>query len=240
MQVFGHDIAANLKRRRLMGFSAMEVTMVATIISILALIALPIFLARLNTARISAAQDEMSQIAKAEQIAFADTGHFFRLQDLDNVNNNSSPLTNLEDFAHIHEYVPSAYWNQLFTAGSSERSTLTRTWQGAYIAYQNMGTIPQFLLDPAFDPTLANFSSVQGGPIYDHGSGVDNPNDMLPVDPWGTPYIFFGFETDFQSAMIYSLGRDGLPGDGQPLTPENLWRRAGILGFGDDLTYKVQ
>lgn len=237
MQEFGCFIASNWKHRRAKGFSAMEVTMVATIISILALIALPIYLQRLNAAKITAAQDEMFQIAKGQQLAFADTGHFFRLQDLDNLSEFSTPFSNVEIQGSIHEYVPSAYWNQLFTTSGSERSTLFRNWQGAYLAYQNIGSIPYGFL--SIDPALANFSSQNGGPLSDHGPSVENITDLIPVDPWGTPYIFFGFETDYQSAVIYSLGRDGLPGDGQPLTPANLQRRTGILGFGDDLMYKV-
>ena len=82
--------------------------MVATIISILALIALPTFLGRLKIARITATQDEMSQIAKGLQVSFADTGHHFRLQDLDNVNRYLTPLTNIEQFAEVDRFVPSA------------------------------------------------------------------------------------------------------------------------------------
>lgn len=81
-----------------------------------------------------------------------------------------------------------------------------------------------------------------------------------PVDPWGNPYLFFGAgeanppndivsrfpdgeEVDYSTALVVSLGPDGLPGnpDGKPANyetdPVTYYRESGILGEpgSDDL-----
>ena len=64
---------SSLRRRR--GFTAIEVSAVATIIAILALILIPIMRGRVDEAKRVAATEDMSGIEKAETLAFADTGH---------------------------------------------------------------------------------------------------------------------------------------------------------------------
>ncbi len=86
-------------------------------------------------------------------------------------------------------------------------------------------------------------------------------NDRVPLDPWGNPYIFFATgqiydyasrppvdvepvvsqiaraqgveETDYKSAVIYSLGPDGIPGNLRPRLPANL-HRDGYIGENND------
>ena len=61
------------KKLKSSGFTAMEITMVATIIAIIALLILPLFRARTDEAKEVAARDEIDSIVKAEVLVNADT-----------------------------------------------------------------------------------------------------------------------------------------------------------------------
>lgn len=224
----------------LAGFTAIEIAMVATVIAILALIILPLFRKRTEQARLVAARDDMLSIAKAQILANADTDRYFRLQDLDNtVNYNDPPLDPATE-------VPVAEWNWPLT--DIERVTLAQPerWQGPYYSVQSYTNLANLILAR---PELVRLYPNDGGPIlYFQDANIqdDLNDDKLPIDPWGNPYIFFGpgqlrvdpaNETDYGNAVVYSLGPDGLPGDGtaDPLDPQNYKRERGILGSGDDL-----
>ena len=71
-------------KRQEQGFTAVEIAMVATVIAILALLILPLFRTRTEEAKITAARDDMRSLAIAQMAAMADTGYYFRPQDLDN------------------------------------------------------------------------------------------------------------------------------------------------------------
>lgn len=231
--------------------------MVVTVIAILALLIIPLFRDRVEAARRAAAQDELQSLAKAEMLAFADTHYFFRLQDLDNTTEyNDPPL-------RPHEEVPICSWNRPFTP--EERQKLysgSNRWKGPYIS---LGKFKYMELQDAL-ATIPEFFwsySGRGGPIMDiltpSGSdwwpdpnvpiAGDQPEDKILIDPWGTPYLFFGtgqlneeggaysmMESNFGHAVIYCLGPDGMPGDGVPYQgdPSVLLRETGVLGDGDD------
>lgn len=241
------------------GFSAIEVTMVATVVAILALIALPAYLDRLEDARLDATLDEMKQISTAQIMARAYTGHYFRLHDLDNTdrfidsNGDLVPDANVEGNNHYHDFVPSAFWNEKFPAGPAQerrplaRELSPRRWTGPYLTIQNFRTIS--IDEIANDPDLQAMFDTAGGPLPYHGPQAVDALDRYPIDSWGTPYLFFGVgqpigysgsESSFL-ARVYSLGPDGLPGDGQAYTAANLYppEFGGVLGAGDDLVFNV-
>lgn len=134
------------------GFTAIELTAVATIITILALILLPIVRNRVDQARMVAAEDDMRTIEIAEVLARADTGQFFRISDLDNppvdpedlaeaVNNGSE--TELDALIGL---LPAAYWNRPipnFALNGTETSfdirgnTLISNWKGPYTRFSS-------------------------------------------------------------------------------------------------------
>jgi Tfp pilus assembly protein PilE len=244
-------------RRRARAFTAVEVTMVAAVIAILALIILPLFQKRADKARIAAAQGDLQEIAKAEMLAYADTSLYFRLQDLDNIpiypGTSTGPLTD-RDIS-----VPYATWERALT--QSEREVLYRRWQGPYIAMQNMASVRLGIALTNWSPQLQSAFFFNTTPIQNkhpililgHGSGVnawdssvDSVNDKIPVDPWGSPYIFYApaSETDynFGNGVVYSMGPNGAPGNSSDITSEYLQRPTDLtnqlyLGNGDDIQY---
>lgn len=244
-------------RRRARAFTAVEVTMVAAVIAILALIILPLFQKRAEKAKIAAAQDDLKGLAHAEMLAYADASWYFRLQDLDNTQ--IYPGTNTGTGMDRDISVPYALWERALSL--SEREVLQRRWQGPYIAIQNMASVRLGIaltnwsaqLQSAFFGTTSNqhkhpiltLGTAYGVNAYD---GIaDSNNDKIPVDPWGGPYIFYApaSETDynFGNGVVYSMGPNGLPGDGSVVnfTSDNLDRDnktdLSHLGNGDDINY---
>lgn len=225
------------------GFTAIEISMVITIIALLALLIIPLFRNQVEKARRAAAQDEMQSLAKAEMLVYAETTYYFRFQDLEKAG------------------VPIASWNKPFTVEEEQKlRTGSNAWNGPYISMNKfkyielrdaLVTLPEFFW---------SFPGGDGGPIMDLSPGAtwlgptgweDSPDDKLLIDPWGTPYLFFGPgrlheyaqpsnftgpDTNFGQTAIYCLGADGMPGDGVPYQndPSVLLREAGVLGDGDD------
>lgn len=252
-------------RRMRRGFTAVEIAMVATVIAILALLILPIFRKRTEEARQAAVRDELQSLAKAYILVEADLDGFQpRLQDLDNVQNTGSAQVNQPLRATEPPY---AEWNRTigFTAAISpvptqnNRTTkVVPNWKGAYIAMPKYSAISdiEFLLADAIFPNGpvyvvgANASS----PQFTDGGGTfsDDSADRYPIDPWGNPYFFFGAgrlnddtESFFNSRVLYSMGPNGIPGDGTN-TPLIYLRKGdafigdtnrGELGTGDDYEY---
>ncbi|MCX7048848.1 MAG: prepilin-type N-terminal cleavage/methylation domain-containing protein [Candidatus Sumerlaeota bacterium] len=250
-----------LRPRR--GFTAVEVTMVAAVIAILTLIALPMFRARIEESRRKAAMDEMSQIAKAEELAYAETGYHYRLNDLDN----TTQFTDTDTSAPMA--VPLFTWNRrLLLNPYGERWQLChsdRGWNGPYMSFRKFEWLDR--LWNKFDKamfTIVGNPACQG-PIflYDPPGGQDlyqdpaRNSDIYPLDPWGNPYLFFGIGAlhpgsggpdalDFPKCAVYSMGPNGQPGDGTPpITSPNYWRYPVIaypgpncLGLGDDLSFE--
>jgi type II secretory pathway pseudopilin PulG len=223
-------------KKRLKAFTAVEVTMVAAVIAILALIILPLFQKRADNARIAAAQDDMSGLAKAEILANADTDWYFRLHDLDNTKIYPGTADQV-DLA-----VPYAIWDRALSL--NEREVLARRWEGPYIAIQSYTSS---LLGVARAKWNAAFFTPNGqgkSPIF--VLAFDNNDDKIPLDPWGGPYIFFApseteYNYPFSNAVIYSMGPDGLPGDGSlGVGGDTLVRDSTdiyTLGNGDDFKY---
>lgn len=224
------------------GFTAVEIAMVATVIAILALLILPLFRTRTEEAKITAARDDMRSLAIAEMAAFADTGHYFRLQDLDNTQQYDSNIIRPD------KDVPVAYWNNPLSA--EQRAILAATWKGPYTSlpkyktYQEM-SIRTYLFQSAggtggaiMDLTSRSAAVGGGTPVV----STDAPEDKMPIDPWGNPYLFFGTgrrnelapaeESDYGTAIIYSLGPDGQAGNERGYDPYLYVRETGVLGEG--------
>jgi len=225
-------------RRRAKAFTAVEITMVAAVIAILALIILPLFQKRAEKARIAAAQDDLKGLAHAEMLAYADTSWYFRLQDLDNTQIYPGVISGTGANQDIS--VPYALWDRAMTTG--ERDTLSRRWQGPYIAIQNMASVLLGTAKTSF-PTFFTITPQNKYPIFP--LNTDSTNDKIPVDPWGGPYIFYAPATEtsynFGNGVVYSMGPDGAPGNSGAITSDNLQRDITTdqyhLGSGDDIKY---
>lgn len=204
---------------RRLGFSAIEVIAVATIIALLALILVPQVVKRVDEAKIAAAKDDMVAIEKAEQLAYGYTSHYFRLCDLkrptpESNENNPPPLgpALIDNKTVAAQKIPGAYWNKPIP-NLAETNYLVNNWHGPFIAaFHNQLPLAQLA---AARPEMCNTVNgadafpgavtFGGGPIFlFRGDAYDwlHPNgDALadisngptwPIDPWGNPYVFFG------------------------------------------------
>lgn len=233
--------------RRRRGFTAIELTAVASIIAILALILVPILRGRLANARVVATNDDMRSIEIAMMLANAENQLFFRLSDLDNPQNE----------------VPLALWNQPLdpVTNSNVFAAMSATWNGPYMTYNDGRFVTLAQLDASF-PLMRRVEGGAGsGPILLlNQSGLTDPLTSLlrdelgqrhPVDQWQSPFLFFApepfganagsiavtTESFFAVAAVYSLGPDRLPGDLQNPQAQHFFRESGVLGNpnSDDL-----
>lgn len=231
-------VTARVPLRR--GFTAVEISMVVTVIAILALLILPLFQSQTEEARIAAAENDIRVFATAMQLANAHTGYFYTLSTLDNTDN--------YDIATVDATldVPVNTWNDQLTA--AERGAIADRWEGPYSSIRHYLTPPELNL---LQPNTWFRGSLTGGlPNGDNGplnlttdptiGAVNWQNDHVPLDPWGQPYLFYGpdyyhlpngvggaagQETRYRNALYVSLGPNGLPGDGSAgLSPFTLAR----------------
>ncbi len=242
------------------GFTAVEVSMVATIIAILVLIATPMFRTRIEQGRITAAKAEMDRMITFIQLAKGEAGIHPRLQDLDNTDVYNSANPNAFVLAGSHEELPIAKWNAALTR--EERGALSKNWGGPYLAFKNFIYIDELMAEYPF---LIRDHGQIAGPILVVATGP-HMNDQMslaldkyPLDPWGNPYIFFGEGTlnpdgtgsfpenyDFQKCAIISMGSNGLPGDGPSVGTLDYRRwpvgqipaNMAALGTGDDILFE--
>ncbi len=232
-----------LRRLARFGFTAVELTAVASIIAILSLILMPIVRKRVAESRLVAAADDMRTIQIAQSLALADTGQYFRLADLDNPSTTAGGT-------------PLAFWNRPTTL--IEFDILGRTWNGPYTTFSQtkfeslsvlLASSQSMIFRVVNASDIVQSGVLVRGPIMilDLGSGPENQD--TPIDPWGSPYIFFGdtvngnvanlaltTESNFGIAIVYSLGPDGIPGNGPGADSIEYFRESGALGEGDDLS----
>ncbi len=180
--------------------------MVATVIALIALIILPTFRSRLDTAKVSAAHSEIDTLAKGVLMAEADANIQPRLQDLDN------PSTVDTTDSNPSLQAPVAQWNAALETPEvpTSRQRVASLWKGPYVAFKRytvMTTdntfdnriLPLFVsedfLDGTGGPILATNFNGFGGALSDSyldGSITPAQADRYPTDPWGNPYFFFG------------------------------------------------
>jgi general secretion pathway protein G len=265
MKAMGHP--RQFRTRRASGFTAIEITAVATIIAILALILIPIMRNRVEEAKVVAAKDDMQSIEKAMTLSFADTGKYVRIQDLTRPRADPEIVGNPAAAGYALEIarVPQAVWNrELF---ESEIPAMARTWTGVQISIHRFELIQR--IEEAQPYLFSNGVQTGGGPILffdpddiDNAAAAGLGAIRYPTDPWGNPYIFFGPgqatdravedgtlrglkpnysvpETNFSTAIVYSLGPDGRPGFATDVTnPLDYFRQTGALGAdgSDDIS----
>lgn len=218
------------------GFTAVEIAMVATVIAIIALLALPMFRKRTEEAREAAVYDELATMAKMQLLAEADTGFQVRLQDL--LKPELDPaLTNVTIKTWDGEII--------------QDQTLLNNFKGPYIAISNKNSVPLNELSSFwYNPTDGNgfIFVIDVDPLASRnpltGEDADDiVNDLYPIDPWGNPYVFFGEgnlnfgqpgETNFNSSILISFGPDGVAGQsaGDIISNPFAYRRFDGVGTG--------
>lgn len=237
-----------------LGFTAIELSAVATIIAILALILIPVLRKRVEEAKLTAAQADMKSIEVAQMSIHADTGHYVRLFDM------TRPQPETDDtVAEAQAKLPKATWNQPMNTGTI--NTFRTGWKGPYAAphrqqvlYSIVRGYPQL-----FRGDAVTGLTPQDGPVLILTADDTDENGVAaiqrlkyPVDPWGNPYIFFGAgqigshgypipitpETNFNTAAIYCTGPNGVPGKVSNPDSEAYYRENGSLGTDDDLVFQ--
>jgi prepilin-type N-terminal cleavage/methylation domain-containing protein len=166
-----------------------ELLVVVAIIGLLATIAIPVYLTRMEAARIRTAQLECKEIAQAEETCAIFHGFYVPIQILDNISEEdrgpgfvASPIA--DTFAN--EVAGNLYLIDPFV-----RATI----QGAGFQYR--------LSDAVNVPRVAELMASWQGPFLNAQRVYKRPTVMgvgildedvrrdFPLDPWGQPYRFF-------------------------------------------------
>ena len=236
------------------GFTAIEISAVATIIAILVLILVPILRKRVDETRITAAMADMRQIETAQIGAQADTGYYVRLFDLTRPSADES-----DSMEQAQMKLPAGSWNMPPTTATF--NAFHTNWKGPYLIPQRQRTLFEVVqaMPHMFRGDQVGGLNPQSGPVlileeddYDELGQAALQRIKYPIDPWGNPYLFFGTgrigefgytipanvranETDFTTAVIYSFGPNGVPGNVPIPQSAHFYRETGTLGTGDDL-----
>ncbi|NQU44139.1 hypothetical protein HQ520_12695 [bacterium] len=237
----------------------MEIIAVATIITILAMILIPMLRERVASSKGKAALDEMSNLAKVISISYAENDFYFRLQDLNNTSrydaNNPGSRAEVVPYAR---YMANGTLDIALTDG--QRAALSQTWAGPYASYLNVVKMselsqlrPEIITETTTDIDFT--PPVTVGPIVVYSGNTDEDEDLYPLDPWGNPYLFFvavetlyaagGSETNYYGQpAIFSMGPNGNPGDLNEVTSSadylpRFLNATGTLGTGDDIAWRL-
>jgi len=212
-----------------------ELLVVLAIISLLATIAVPVYVNQLSRARFAIAQTEVRAIAEAQQQAGILHGFYVPIHILDNIANRETGTTNTgnassrDDFDNLsssaqHSLIKSFEPIETQLSGSPQLTlsstdvrveTMIETWQGPFLNPKRIRFVGE-------DPQVI-------------GSG--NLTLDLVVDPWGNPYRFYtagGIVGSFglpDSTSGLVLGMD----DGQLTSLEaDRFDRYAVVSFGPD------
>lgn len=175
------------------GLTLTELLAVLLILSLLATIAVPVYVSRQEDARIRVALTECRQYAMAQETVAAMHGFYVPLQLLDELpprNDGSTPLD--EERIDLH-YNPNNMYliiptvearvqeGDQFTLGDYNTNALVRklidNWSGPFVNFQRFW----------WDVT----STVYDSPTDDDYRDSDDLFRDFPLDPWGNPYRFY-------------------------------------------------
>jgi prepilin-type N-terminal cleavage/methylation domain-containing protein len=169
------------------GVTLTELLVVLVIVSILATIAVPVYINKAENARIAVAQYECRQIADAEEACAAHHGFYVPLQLL----NDMPALTGTRSEADSIDREPSA----IFVIDPTR-------------SFDHLNMNQPFLSTTSIDARVVNMIQNWQGPflnpqrVYKGVSGSGDPINLTgdvnrqdyPLDPWGQPYRFYAPE----------------------------------------------
>lgn len=218
-----------------------ELLVVIAIISLLATMAVPVYLNQMQRARVATAQSETREIAVAMQAVGVTHGFFTPIHILDNVANRDDTITGQtstpDDFDNIEN--PSTRFLIDITRSLDDQAGLSQLNIGD--ASNNSNYRVQSLVEgwqgPFLDPQRVRFVNED---FATPGSGEIDQD--LVVDPWGTPYRVYsergllgdaGLPNDpIEENLTISIDNLAIP-NGSGLEPERFDRFA-IVSYGPD------
>ncbi len=179
-----------LSRVRTKGITLTELLVVLAIIGLIATIAVPTYLNRLEQARITTAKAEVEEIAKAQEILNATYGVYLPIQLLDDVpvspsgsstpppdDFDNEPLsslyaidTSIPVYMQVGNQTSGAYDLDLSTTTNQKIVSMIENWAGPFLAPQRV------------------YKGSATGSYPTSGEAIRRD---FPLDPWKRPYRFF-------------------------------------------------
>jgi prepilin-type N-terminal cleavage/methylation domain-containing protein len=211
-----------------------ELLVVLAIIGLLSTIAIPVYVNRVEQAKYRVAQQEVAEIAQAQEICGASHGFYVPLQMLDDLPDDVNVSSTARDDDLQQE-------NDLYIIDLA-------------VPIDEQLTAQKRLSDRTTDPKVANLYDYWLGPFLNPqrvyiGDAVTNDPQQIqttiihldyPLDPWGTPYRFYsslgiiGTNASADTNVTPgSLGNLSF-GDGALTTSDDRFDRFAIVSYGPD------
>jgi prepilin-type N-terminal cleavage/methylation domain-containing protein len=169
------------------GVTMTELLVVVVIISLLATIAVPVYLNKVEQSRVSTAKQEVRLIAEAQQSCGIIHGFFVPLQTLDNLIYDRNTQTATTDDMENED-------QQLFlidpTGDLQSQYSTTQLQLQSRNTDARVNALFNSWAGPFLNPSRVAFQDLiqRGDPSYNETTY--NKYDF-PLDPWGTPYRFY-------------------------------------------------
>ncbi|GAB4321744.1 MAG: hypothetical protein Kow0059_16550 [Candidatus Sumerlaeia bacterium] len=215
------------------GVTLIELLVVLAIIGLLATIAIPVYINRVEQAKVRVAQQEVAEIATAQDILGLTHGFYVPLQMLDDLPA-SVAAPDPKDDSLSNE-------NDLYLIDLS-------------VPVQDQLTSQKRLSSRTTDPKVASLYNFWQGPFLNPqrvyiGDAVNNdPNNIpttripldYPLDPWTTPYRFYsplgiiGTNASQDTTINAGVMENFSFSDGRITTVNDRFDRFAIVSFGPD------
>jgi prepilin-type N-terminal cleavage/methylation domain-containing protein len=221
------------KIRHTKGVTLVELLVVLAIIGLLATIAIPVYINRIEQAKIRTGQTEVGELAKAEEICGVSHGYFVPFQMLDDLPVNTTS-SNADDDDLLQEN--NVYLIDLSLPARDQLSSQARL--NDYSTDSKVAALYNYWLGPFMNSQRVYIGDAQtNDPAY-----ISNTIIHLdyPLDPWGTPYRFYSSEgiigsnaTADTAANPSALDNFSFS-DGRITTSDDRFDRYAVVSYGPD------